>query len=50
MEVLKRLHDRNASQGEVMKQVAQEHGVTLASSYYDYPGFHIYRWRKQLGK
>jgi hypothetical protein len=50
MEVLDRLNDRNDSQGEVMKQVAQEHGVTLASSYYDYPGSHIYRWRKQLGK
>ncbi|RXI96296.1 hypothetical protein DS745_21435 [Anaerobacillus alkaliphilus] len=50
LEVLKRLNGTDKSQAVVMKEVADEQNVVLSSSYYDYPGSHIYRWRKQLSR
>lgn len=35
------------SQLKAMKKASEEFGITLKDSYYQYPGSHIYRWRKQ---
>ena len=49
-EVLELLGEGNHSQLEAMKIVEAKHNVKLPNSYYDYPGSHIYRWRKQLSR
>ncbi len=46
-EVLRRL-GKGESQGNVIRTVALEYGVTLPESYYIYPGSHIHRWKKQM--
>jgi len=42
------LLDQGHTQLEAMKIAANEREVTLADSYYKYPGSHLYRWKKQL--
>jgi hypothetical protein len=41
------LISEDLSQSKAIKKTADEFGVRLSDSYYQYPGFHIYRWKQQ---
>lgn len=45
--VIKKIED-GQSHLEAIESVASDFGVTLAPSYYKYPGSHIHRWKKTI--